>query len=284
MKNSMLVVVVGLGEVGTPLLELVGRHYDVIGVDISPFKAVRRAVDVLHICYPFQINDFVVEAKRYIDLFHPKLTIINSSVPIGTTRQIALRTGASVAHSPIRGKHTCMLSELLRYAKFVGALDHSTAEQATSHFESLGMKTRILSSPESTELAKLVETSYFGLLIAWAQDIERACDKLEVSYDEVVSFYEEIGFFPPVKYFPGVIGGHCVMPNIELLGKAVNSEILEAIRLSNKAKIKRDSEWGKAQDLQGVGLTPISARSEKKELVVKARVRAQRGRDSRLVA
>ena len=40
-----------------------------------------------------------------------------------------------------------------------------------------------------------------------------------------------------MKYFPGVIGGHCVMPNIELLKRfAVESEILEAIESSNRKK------------------------------------------------
>jgi hypothetical protein len=48
-----------------------------------------------------------------------------------------------------------------------------------------------------------------------------------------VTFYEEIGFLPPVKYFPGVIGGHCVMPNIEILRRLDDSELLRAIRSSN---------------------------------------------------
>ena len=55
-----------------------------------------------------------------------------------------------------------------------------------------------------------------------------------------VSFYDEIGFFPAVKYFPGVIGGHCVMPNIELLKRLDCSEILEAIQSSNQKKIQRE--------------------------------------------
>ena len=79
------------------------------------------------------------------------------------------------------------------------------------------MKTRLLSSPEATEIAKLTETTYFGLLIAWAQEVERYCMELGANYDEVVSFYDEIKFFPPAKYFPGAIGGHCVMPNIAIL-------------------------------------------------------------------
>ena len=110
------------------------------------------------------------------------------------------------------------------------------------------MKTKILSSPEATELAKLTETTYFGLMIAWAQEIERYCDQRVPNYNEVISFYEEIKFFPPVKYFPGVIGGHCVMPNIEILSKFNHSVILEAIQASNQMKIERDAHKARWRD------------------------------------
>jgi hypothetical protein len=62
--------------------------------------------------------------------------------------------------------------------------------------------------------------------------------KLGANYDEVVSFYEEIKFFPPVKYFPGVIGGHCVMPNIAILREQFPPGLLEAIVKSNAMKQK----------------------------------------------
>src|SRR5206468_3378257 len=120
---------------------------------------------------------------------------------------IAERTGAAVVHSPVLGKHARMLEELARYTKFVGAIQPAAGKQAAQHFASMRIRTRILSSPEATELAKLTETTYFGLLIAWAQEVERYCDRLGQDYGEVVSFYEEIQLFPPVKYFPGIIGG-----------------------------------------------------------------------------
>jgi hypothetical protein len=44
-----------------------------------------------------------------------------------------------------------------------------------------------------------------------------------------------------VKYFPGIIGGHCVMPNIEILRKFDQSVILEAIQTSNRMKIEREA-------------------------------------------
>lgn len=242
MKTRQRVVVVGLGEVGKPLLQIVSEHHDVIGVDITPPTERFEEVDVLHICYPFQIKDFVGETARYIELFKPKVTIINSTVAIGTTRAVAERTGAVVVNSPVRGKHARMVEEMRSYAKFVGGLDLASAQDAAEHFESAGLKTRILSSPEATELAKLTETTYFGLMIAWAQELERYCDQAGQNYGEVVSFYEEIGFFPKVKYFPGVIGGHCVVPNIEILRKFDDSMMLRAIQSSNQMKIARESQ------------------------------------------
>jgi UDP-N-acetyl-D-mannosaminuronate dehydrogenase len=240
-RKKSKVVVVGLGEVGKPLLELVSKHHHAVGVDISPVERTEE-VDVLHVCYPFQIKDFIGESARYIELFEPALTIVNSTVAIGTTRRIAERTGAAVVNSPVRGKHARMLDELRAYTKFVGAIDKATAEQAAEHFRSVGLKTKILSSPEATELAKLTETTYFGLLIAWAQEIERYCDKSGQDYDEVVAFHEEIKYLPPVKYFPGIIGGHCVMPNIKILSKLGRPLMLEAIQASNDMKIEREAQ------------------------------------------
>jgi UDP-N-acetyl-D-mannosaminuronate dehydrogenase len=235
------VVVVGLGEVGKPLLRLISRHLPAIGVDIAPPLEKIGEVEILHVCFPFQIRDFVGETARYIELFKPKVTIVNSTVAVGTTRRIAERTGTAVVNSPVRGKHAHMLEELGMYTKFVGAMDSASGRRAAEHFKAVGLNTKLLSSPEATELAKLTETTYFGLMIAWAQELERYCDQSSVSYEEVTSFYDEIKFFPPVKYFPGIIGGHCVMPNIEILRKFDESVILEAIQASNRMKTEREA-------------------------------------------
>lgn len=239
MRKNDKIVVAGLGEVGKPLFELLSEQHDVVGVDIAPVDRLDH-VDVLHVCYPFEIKDFIGETARYIEMFRPTLTIINSTVAIGTTRAIADRTGAEVVNSPIRGKHAFMLEELRIYTKYVGALNAEAGELSASHFQSVGLKTKVLSSPEATELAKLTETTYFGVLIAWAQEVERYCDLSGENYSDVASFYEEIKYLPPVKFWPGIIGGHCVMPNIEILLKYDPSQILEAIQNSNRMKMERE--------------------------------------------
>jgi UDP-N-acetyl-D-mannosaminuronate dehydrogenase len=254
-KTQKKVVVVGLGEVGKPVFELISRHHHTVGVDISPPLGGIEQVDVLHVCYPFQIRNFVGETVRYIKMFEPKLTIVNSTVAVGTTRLIAEQTGIAVVNSPVRGKHARMLDEIREYTKFVGAIDPVDARRAAEHFESVGLRTKILSSPEATELAKLTETTYFGLMIAWAQELERYCDQSGTNYEELISFYDEIKFFPSVKYFPGIIGGHCVMPNIEILSKFDESVILEAIRTSNIMKIERDAHCNvTAQDTEKIAV------------------------------
>lgn len=240
MNTTDKVMVLGLGEIGKPLSEVISKYHKTVGLDITPLAEPPGEIDVMHVCYPFKINDFIGETVRYMKEYQPGLTVINSTVSVGTTRAIAERTGMAVVNSPVRGKHAHMAQDLLRYDKFVGGTDKDSAERAARHFESIGMKVRVLSSAEATELAKLTETTYFGVIIAWAQEVERYCDQFGLNYDEVISIYEEVPYFPPVKYFPGVIGGHCVMSNIEILRRMVQSDMLNAVETSNQQKLHRE--------------------------------------------
>jgi UDP-N-acetyl-D-mannosaminuronate dehydrogenase len=241
------VIVVGLGEVGKPLFEILKSQHQVFGVDLN-LPAPINQCDVMHVCFPYFDNKFIGQVVAYIRQYRPALTIINSTVAPGITRSIAEESGAAVVNSPVRGKHARMQQEMLQYVKFVGASDPQSGALAVEHFQSVGMKTRLLTSPEASEIAKLTETTYFGLMIAWAQEIERYCDKLDAKYDEVIAFYEEIKFFPPVKYFPGIIGGHCVMPNIRILQQHFDSVVLDAIEQSNELKKQRETSLCEAKE------------------------------------
>lgn len=251
MTDEKKVLIAGLGEVGKPLMQVASERFDTVGIDILPV-AVEGPVEVLHVCYPFQIPDFIGQTARYIDRYQPSLTLIHSTVSVGTTRAIAERTGTAVVNSPVRGKHARMVEELRRYTKFVGAMDSTSGAVAVRHLEAMGLKTRLLSSPEATELAKLTETTYFGLMIAWAQEVERYCDLAGQEYEEVAAFYDEIKFFPAVKYFPGIIGGHCVMPNIQILKHWTPSALLAAIEASNEMKTERQAKQQPAHRPEGI--------------------------------
>ena len=241
------VIVVGLGEVGRPLFELTRETHTAIGIDLEPVITDGEC-EVLHICYPFS-DHFVDTTVRYIEQNGPRLTIINSTVLPGTTRAVYRRTRSPIVYSPVRGKHFRMKQDLLHYTKFIGGVDSMSALRAAQHFQSIGMKTRIVSSSEAAELAKLTETTYFGLLITWAQEVERYCAQLDVDYDDVAAIFEEVPFLPQVKYFPGVIGGHCVMPNIQILKRIFESDLLNVMVGSNN--MKSQSELSRAETAVG---------------------------------
>lgn len=229
-------LVVGLGEVGAALADILDRNEAVLRHDLERVK-IADPIGVMHLCIPFQSpHQFETVALGYIERFQPALTIINSTVLPGTTRSIAQKSGTAIAYSPVRGKHVRMQEDLMRYFKYVAAPDRAVAASAQAHFQAAGMKTRRMTEVESLELAKLAETTYFGVCIAFAQEMNRYAERVGGDYSEAIEFFDEVDFLPRQRYFPGFIGGHCVIPNIKLLLQVAPSAALEAILDSNERR------------------------------------------------
>jgi UDP-N-acetyl-D-mannosaminuronate dehydrogenase len=246
------VLVVGLGEVGRPLFELLKEsgEFEVYGFDIDENKtrelgqtALPDSVDVMHICIPcLNTEEFVETAVEYIERFKPKLVIINSTVTPGTTRKVEQRCNKCfIAHSPVRGVHKSleyMKWELKRWTKYIGGVNTESSIQAKKHFEKLGLKTKILKSSLETELAKIFETTYRAWMIACFQEMHRISKSLEADFDDVVDFLEDthrVRLDRPIM-FPGVIGGHCLIPNVKLLLTVHESKFLRLILDSNNER------------------------------------------------
>ena len=94
-------------------------------------------------------------------------------------------------------------------------IDSKIKKDLENRFE----KVNWMSTTKTAELAKiLVDTTYYGWLINYAQITKMICEKENVDFDEMWKFADEIhenlGNRP--KMFPGIIGGHCVIPNLDL--------------------------------------------------------------------
>lgn len=239
--STAAVLVVGLGEIGRPLLEILREAHDATGRDIEDRPV--DGVQVLHLCFPYS-TDFVSSAARYASLYEPDVVVINSTVVPGTTAEIQEKADIPVVYSPVRGKHLRMRDELRHYRKFVAGTSAQAVALVEEHFTAAGMTTQRLSSPEALELAKLLETSYFGILIAWAQEMDRFADAVDADYWETISFFGEIDFLPPVGFQPGHIGGHCIMPNLDLLEQLRSSPFIDLMRASNSRRAHELQERG----------------------------------------
>ena len=254
-----IVLVVGLGEIGRSLFELLkeSRKFEVYGWDVDRKKMqdiqqddLPKKVDTLHICYRCSgQEEFVNTTLDYVRRFRPELTIINSTVPHGTTEKIYTLSGGHVVHSPVRGMHKSMKGMkryLLFLTKYIGGIDEKSAELARRHFEQLGLKTKVLMGPAETELAKLFETTYRAWMIACFQEMHRISRRFGANFDQVADFLEDthrVRFDRPI-HFPGVIGGHCLIPNAELLLESYDSEFIRLILRSNEKRKEeiKDSE------------------------------------------
>ncbi len=273
------VLVVGLGEVGRPLFELLreSEKFDVYGYDLDADKmrgigrscVLPNNIDVMHVCIPcHDKEEFVKSVAGYVERFNPKLVIINSTVAPGTTVDVYRRIKGQclVAHSPVRGVHKSleyMKWELKRWAKYVGGADAKSAEVTKKHFEEAGLKAKVLKSCLETELAKLFETTYRAWMIACFQEMHRISRSFGADFDDVVDFIENthhVRLDRPVM-FPGVIGGHCLIPNTMLLLKAYDSEFLRLILESNERRIEEIKDKGVREEVE-----KIRKRAEKLEM------------------
>lgn len=235
--GKKVTLVVGLGEVGGPLRSILAKNDpNLIGVDIEPVE-VDQPVGILHICFPFKESGKFQEAvAHYARKYQPEVIVVNSTVVPGTTRALEAHCGVSCVYSPVRGKHTKMVDDLYLYVKFVAGIDAEAAERVRAHFIEAGLQSEAMSTPEALELAKVLETTYFGLLIAWAQEMNRFAVSMNADYLEIGKFFREIAYLPKVLFQPGIIGGHCVMPNIELLEQLFQSDFFDAMKRSNELR------------------------------------------------
>ena len=103
-----------------------------------------------------------------------------------------------------------------------------------------------MSTPLTLELAKIVvDTSYYGWLITYAQLSNMIAIQHKVNYDEMWSFADEIHKFlgNRPKMYPGFIGGHCVIPNLDLIKndtldliKEINNDYAKLLKNKTRSK------------------------------------------------
>jgi UDP-N-acetyl-D-mannosaminuronate dehydrogenase len=229
--------IIGYGEIGQALDDIyLANNYVPLIKDLDRDDGL-GGVGVLNICIPYTY-DFVAQVSEYIDTLKPGLTIIHSTVPPGTTRLIG-KNYPAVCHSPVRGVHPNLAEGIQTFVKVFGGV---CAVPASQHFiNDLGIECEVYESSVSTEVAKLLDTSYYGVCIAWHDYAQKLCDAQGVDFDEAQTHYnmtynngyKELGkrnvVRPTLAPPQGSIGGHCIVPNAELLRTELDSKLLEAV-------------------------------------------------------
>jgi len=237
----MKISILGFGEVGRAIAEL----YDSPSIkDLERDDGLENS-NILNICIPFS-EKFIETVSNEIIEIKPDLTIIHSTVMPGTTKVISKIIDLPIVHSPIRGKHPNLHPDIIKFVKYIGSDDDKSSELAKNHLESLGISVKVLSNSKTTELGKLLSTTYYGIVIAWHGEMKKLCDKLGIDFDEAVTDFNKTynsgynkleisNVIRPVLYPPdGKIGGHCITQNAKLLEQLFESPALDLIQEYNE--------------------------------------------------
>ena len=220
----MKIGILGNGEVGSAI----GKFYEnPLIKDLNKDEIGEQKLDVLNVCIPY--------SKKFIDIVFesikknkPNLVIVHSTVHPGTTKRIFDKY-PKIVHSPIRGIHPYLFEGVKTFVKFIGADDKKIGIIAKEHMEKIGLIIKLVDNSTSTELGKLLDTTYYGFCIAFHQFADDLCDKYDVDFEVVMTEfnktynegYAKLGkknVVRPVLFSPKKkIGGHCVVSNAEIL-------------------------------------------------------------------
>ena len=235
------VAIMGYGEVGRALATFFDEPYvEDPELCMTIPEQTEDIVDVLHVCLPYG-KGFEEEVIDLALALNVKLTIIHSTVPVGTTQLIGKSVPA--VHSPVRGKHPDLSKDLAVFEKAIGADDVGLGDLAFKNLERVGIPCRVIKGSRTTELAKLLDTAYYGVCIAFHQYAYELCAREAAEFNEVMSYYNttyneglrRLGKWHAIRpvLFPpaGPIEGHCVVQNAEILRKLYGEDsILERVR------------------------------------------------------
>ena len=235
-------IILGMGEVGETLFDLlVDRKFDCIGIDLNDSKCknyteneIIENPQYLHVCLPGELEKFTDIVIEWVNkIKNIQVAVIHSTVKPGTTKTIQEKSSIPILFSPVRGVHRRFLNDIKKYTKFISFDGTEINSKIKKDLENRFEKVDWMSTTKTAELAKiLVDTTYYGWLINYAQITKMICEKENVDFDEMWKFADEIhenlGNRP--KMFPGIIGGHCVIPNLNL----VEYENLDMIKTVNE--------------------------------------------------
>ncbi|MCW5701080.1 MAG: UDP-N-acetyl-D-mannosamine dehydrogenase [Bradyrhizobium sp.] len=202
---------------------------------------------------------YVLDATRGIapHLRKGNLVILESTSPVGTTRQVSELLGelrpdltfphaagddsdVFVAYSPERVLPGRVLTELVQNDRSVGGLSPRSSELGASLYAGFVRGAIIQTTAETAELVKLSENAFRDVNIAFANELAAVCEKLDIDVWSVIDLANRHPRVSILQPGPGV-GGHCIAVDPYFIIAAAHDEtpLMQAARRVNSKRPHR---------------------------------------------
>jgi len=187
----------------------------------TPFKKNNSQVPQPDLSYIEKASDAIAPFLKKGDL-----VILESTVPVGTTEQLAEwlqnsrpdlnftkdyhdEVDINIAHCPERVLPGQILKELVRNDRVIGGITMNCSKRAIELYGKFVTGECIITNARTAEMAKLTENSCRDVEIAFANELSMICDELDIDVWELISLSNRHPRINILKPGPGV-GGHCI--------------------------------------------------------------------------
>jgi UDP-N-acetyl-D-glucosamine/UDP-N-acetyl-D-galactosamine dehydrogenase len=244
--NKTTVCVIGVGYVGLPLVEALGKKLKVIGLDINAQRITQlertntnpnirftdnpeaiKGADYVIICLPTPVTEFkepdltvIEEVTRIIghNLKPGATVILESTVYPGVTEEVlvpileesGLKAGKDfkVAYSPERINPGDDEHSIEKVTKVVAGMDEETTEAVAALYSLVTPHIFKAASIQTAEAAKVIENTQRDTNIGQMNEFAMLFNRMGLDTQEVLEAAATKWNFN--RYSPGLVGGHCI--------------------------------------------------------------------------
>lgn len=214
----MNTLIIGSGEIGESLYDIFSQYYPCQIIDKDKEELKLSSCEIMHIAFPYS-DKFIDYVNEYKEKYKPKYTVIHSTVPIGTSEKL------NAIHSPVVGLHPFLKESIQTFTKFLGG---PLSDEVADYFRRTNIKVYLVEKSQSTELMKIMSTTFYGIQIEFTKEMKNLCKEYGVPFELFTLWninynesYEKLGHpeykKPLLVPIMKKIGQHCIMPNTELL-------------------------------------------------------------------
>lgn len=233
--NEHVVKTVASGAIHIEEPDLAGLVQKVVSSGALKVATEPQEADVFVIAVPTPINEEKRSDLRSVMaavdsivgvLRAGNLVILELTVPIGTTEQIARKiaharsdltvgmaegaqTDISVAYCPERVLPGRILAELVNNDRCIGGVTPHCARRAQRFYKTFVRGACIATSARAAEMVKLTENAFRDTNIAFANELSLICDRFNINVWEVIDLANRHPRVNVLRPGPGV-GGHCI--------------------------------------------------------------------------
>jgi UDP-N-acetyl-D-mannosaminuronate dehydrogenase len=263
----MRILIVGDGEIGSAIKSNITKINDVTINTCDPplgqYADQLIQYQVGHICVPVGNSENVPMEEEFfcnmvydlVKRFRVQQWIIHSTITLGIVKKLTnflmIWKEVEMIHIPLRGTHGQLATEIIKDPIYIGIFKPYNLNSLwiKEYLNKIGFKMLNWVSASEAALAKLVSVVWFGLNIAFVQEIFLLCQKEGLDFTKVYTDYakhDRVGkqyhsitpypkFIHRPIFYPGVIGGKCVIQD-EILLKPylINPEVIDWCLGNNK--------------------------------------------------